>query len=221
MEILEVYKKYKIMPQLADHQFRVAAVASIISGKLVELGVFSGQQKADVVLACLLHDMGNIIKFDFAQTVSLVNTGIDLDYWQKVKTEYISIYGKDEHSATIQIVKELGVEKRIEELVDCVGFNQAESNLNSGDLGKQICAYADMRVTPRGVASLEERFADLRSRYEAKRLAVGGTENDRLKFEQLLREIEKQIFTTTKTLPEYITEESLAPVVIELKKYKF
>ncbi len=220
MEILEIYKKYQIMPQLAEHQFKVAAVGFFISDCLIEAGVFSEKEKREVVSACLLHDMGNIIKFDFSKTKTFLNLQLDFNHWEKVKADFIEKYGKDEHVGTIEIIRELGVGPRIVELVDAVGFNQAESNLQSGDLSKQICAYADMRVTPKGVRSLEERFEDLRVRYESKRIEVGGGEEERISFEDNLRKIEKEIFLKAGISPEAVSEESLKPIVLELSKYQ-
>ena len=57
--ITDIYEKYKIMPLLAMHQIRVAAVAMMICDSLsVPI------DKDSVIKACLLHDIGNIIKFD-------------------------------------------------------------------------------------------------------------------------------------------------------------
>ena len=67
MTILEIYEKYKIMPQLRTHMLRVAAVGKIVCDAVNEKvkqnrGEFVNTK--NVVTACLLHDMGNIIKFD-------------------------------------------------------------------------------------------------------------------------------------------------------------
>ena len=59
MTILEIYEKYKIMPQLQEHQLRVASVAKTICDHLL-VPVHTDH----VVSVCLLHDMGNILKFD-------------------------------------------------------------------------------------------------------------------------------------------------------------
>ncbi len=224
MTILEVYEKYKVMPQLREHQFRVAGVASVIIDNLLPI-----TDKEEVVAACLLHDIGNIIKFDLSKSKNLLSRGagsgfagnvdLDLDYWQKVKDEFVEKYGEDEHVASVAIAKELGVSNRVLELVDCVGFEQAEGNLKSGDLGKQICAYADMRVMPKGVRSMEERFADLRVRYAHRNNEWGGPDK-RYTFERSLREIEKQIFKKCKITPGDITEETVQSVMLELKNFE-
>jgi len=62
MQILKIYEKYKILPALQQHMFRVASVAKMIAEHMV----------IDVDIDCitkaaLLHDMGNILKFNLSQ----------------------------------------------------------------------------------------------------------------------------------------------------------
>lgn len=218
MTILEVYEKSKIMPNLAEHQLRVAAPASQILDNLSP-SPSPYKERGNAVLACLLHDIGNIIKFDLSKSKNLLNVDLDLDYWQKVKSEFVKKYGEDEHIASVAIARELGVSDRVLELVDCVGFSQAEGNLESGDLGKQICAYADMRVNPGGVVGMEERFKDLRVRYANRTIEWGG-QDKRDVYEKNLRAIEQEIFTKCKILPGDITEEKVRPIMLELKSFK-
>jgi len=214
MNILEIYKKYQIMPQLAEHQFKVAAVAEIIlnhSSLILD--------RDDIVAACLLHDMGNIVKFDFNQSKEMALGLIDLSslkYWEKVKREFLSKYGSGSHNVTMRIIDELQVSKRIRELVNCVGFEQAPENAKTSDFGKKICAYADMRVMPLGVGSLEDRMADLRVRY--KNHPEGA--NNREVFEVALRKIEKQIFEHCGIAPSDISGGVVAGRIEKLKSFE-
>ncbi len=57
--IIQIYSQYKIMPTLQQHQLRVAGVAKQICDSISE-----PIDKEVVVDVCLVHDMGNIIKFD-------------------------------------------------------------------------------------------------------------------------------------------------------------
>src|SRR3989344_1372985 len=213
MKILDIYEKYKIMPQLQEHQLRVAGVADLICEN------FQGEVERDnIIKACLLHDIGNIIKFDLINAHKLLNIDIDIDHWQAVKGEYIKKYGHDEHVASIQIAQELGVASRVLELIDSVSFDVAPDNAQSEDFGKKICDYADMRVAPSGVASLEERFADLRARYAHKHMEWG-SEQKRITYEKSLREIERQIFAKCKITPEDITEEVVKEKFEVLRNY--
>lgn len=214
MNILEVYKKYQIMPQLEEHQLRVAAVAAVI---LDNLSVVVDRE--NVVKACLLHDMGNIVKFDWEYTEKYMQGLFDfssLDYWKKVQQEFFKKYGEGSHNVTMKIVTELGVSERVKELIDCIGFSKAQGNAASEDFAKKICAYSDMRVEPFGIVSLEERFVGLRHRYT--KHPEGKTGRDG--FEQGLSEIEKQIFSRASIRPEGINELAIKEKLDSLKSYK-
>lgn len=214
MNILEIYKKYQIMPQLAEHQLRVASVADMICENFTV-----DVDRQNIVAACLLHDMGNILKFDLTKTNSLLNREINIEFWQKVKDEYRQKYGEDEHKASIKIAKELNVSNRIIELIDAIDFDTAVSNAEGDDFSKKICEYADDRVGPGGVVTLEQRFADLRVRYAYRALEWGNIQK-RDKFENGLREIEKQIFRQCSIKPEDITETVIAGGKERLKNFE-
>lgn len=242
MNIVEIYKKYQIMPQLQEHQLTVAGVAKTILENLVppqpsakggHLLLFESEPQSrrpqgegiskDIITACLLHDMGNIIKFDLSKTDKLLPgrfTKEDIEFWRKVKEGYIVKYGNDEHHATIKIAKELGVSKRGIELIDCIGFRNGKNNAESENFGKKVCAYSDMRVGPKGIISLEGRLLDLRGRYEHKHILMGGNESLRVEFENGLRHIEKQIFEHSNIRPEDITEDNIKQRLGELKQYE-
>ena len=95
----EIYAAYTIMPALQLHQLRVAAVGKMIADH------FSGTLHSnDVILACLFHDTGNIIKFDLDNDVlSQLREPEGKEYWQRVKDEWIAKYGNDEHVASLAI----------------------------------------------------------------------------------------------------------------------
>jgi hypothetical protein len=214
MNILEIYKKYQIMPQLAEHQLRVAAVAEIICSH-ISVPV----NKHDVVVACLLHDMGNIVKFNFSETTKeMVGEEVygQLDYWERVKREFLEKYGVGSHNATNKIVEELGLGERVRELVNSVGFHQGIKNAAGNDFEKKVCTYSDMRVMPLGVGLLEDRLADLRRRY--KNHQEGSGERD--SFEIALREIEGQIFEHCSIKPDDIAEAAIAERKEQLKSFE-
>ncbi len=213
MNIFDIYEKYQNMPQQAEHHFKVAAVAGIILDNLTP--AFSQPEKEEIITACLLHDLGNIVKFDFRYSLfPEIVAEKGLAFWEKVKESIKIKYGFTSHAATHSMLMELGVGERILELVDAVGFDEAKDNAESQDFGKKICAYSDMRVLPRGVGSLEERIVDLRIRYKNHKEGASNREV----FEEALREIEKQIFARCKIKPEEITEESIKSLADILRK---
>ena len=99
-KITDIYKKYNLMQNLVEHQLRVTAVAEMICETL-DVPV----DKDLVVRVCLLHDMGNIIKSDLNYFPEFVKPE-GLEYWQKVKDEFIEKHGNEEHFATEKICKE-------------------------------------------------------------------------------------------------------------------
>lgn len=212
MTILDIYQKYQIMPTLQQHQLRVAAVASILTDHITI-------DTKNVITACLLHDMGNILKFDldkpwFPDFLEPEGPA----YWINVQKTFQNKYGDNEHQASITIAQEVGANQRVIELIDCVSFSQAEKNVTTTDFGKKICEYSDMRVTPHGVTSLETRLKDLQKRYAP----IRNSEKDkqrRTRFSQLSQQIEEQLFQEIELLPQQITDTSIQPIVPQLKQF--
>lgn len=157
MQVKDIYEKYKIPPNLAEHMLKVTKVALFICQHWRGQGI-------DVELVkkgALLHDLGNIVKFNFARS-ELWGLRVDHDYWRKVQKEFFNKYGTDAHKATIKILHELGINGR---LLDEVLLG--EWHEPGGSLERIIVLYADSRVGPFGVVSLEGRIKDLRKRYGA------------------------------------------------------
>lgn len=211
-QILDIYKEYKIIPNLQDHMLRVAAVASIICDNFNE-----PLPKEEIVAACLLHDMGNIIKFDMNSLLDFFKSE-GVAYWQKVKDEYIKKYGENEHRATLQIVRNLGFEKLLP-YVDVVDFKKVHNILDNSNFGQKICFYADSRVDPFGVVSIKQRLEEGKRRYSGRTDITFITEEEREKGEKSIFELEKQIFSKCKMKPEEIDNEAIALIVEGLRGF--
>lgn len=208
--IEDVYEEYYIMPQLRDHMYRVASVAGFICDHL-DISV----DKKSVVTACLLHDMGNIIKFDLNKFPEF-NEPKGIVYWETVKKNYIDNYGPDTHQATLSIASSLGMNLRVLELLNSIGFGKSPSVYESNDLEKMICIYSDMRVTPRGVTSLKDRLLDLESRYGNSPRATKGKELQDVYL--ALYSIEEKIFNSANIKPDEITNEECEKSILLLRK---
>jgi len=214
MTIQSIYSHYKIMPNLQMHQLRVAGVAHIIGKSMIDQDV----DTENIVVACLLHDMGNIIKFKLDVFPEFVKPE-GVDYWKKIQQEYFDRYGDDEHDATMHISKEI-VETyafpnndtaRIIELIEAIGFSNAKENYETADFGKKIAAYADMRVAPMQVTSLVGRLEDGRKRFsKIQKYEQDAFEN----MSQYLKKIEDQIFAkNTIDSPGAITEAEVQKII--------
>lgn len=151
----QVYKQYQIMPQLATHMLRVAGV-----GKLITDSWSDRELVRRSVIACLVHDLGNLVKFELEPKYQAE--------WGPKQEELQKKWGHDAHDATYGILRELGMEEYVE-------FLLAESKLYETAAPSKlwpttpkpalIVLYADLRVVPNGVVSIEERIADLERRY--------------------------------------------------------
>lgn len=205
MKINEIYTKYKIIPSLQLHMKRVASVAKVIADNLTV-----AVDTDNIVKAMLLHDMGNILKFNMTIYPDLfMPEGVD--YWQRVKDEYTRRYGLDEHMATEEIAKELNVADRVFELLSAVGFSKSKANLETSDLSKKICCYSDQRVAIYGITDLITRLSEGRDRHKMNK---GDKEKD--KFDEGVNNliaIESQIFAQSKITPQYIDNEKVALVI--------
>ncbi len=208
-KITDIYKEYKILPNLQMHMLRVASVAFIICDNFSK-----DLEKENIVRACLLHDMGNIIKFKLDSLPNFLEPE-GLDYWKDVQLEYIEKYGTDEYVAHGKIAKELGMSARVIELIQAISFLDAPANVGNNDFNRKIMEYSDERVGIYGVISLEDRLMDLRKRYTHHN--TSSTIRDA--FEYALHDIEKQIFANCKIKPEDITDASVAPIIEELKNF--
>lgn len=197
------------MPNLQEHQLRVAAVA-----KTIALNFNGNLDVESIITACLFHDMGNILKSDLARFPEFVEEK-GIEYWQGVKDEFVLKYGPDEHVATHMIAREIGLNAEAMECLNHIGFSNLGINEIGDSFENKICNYSDMRVGPHGIISLEERYVDGHKRYSGSKHMVASEKYEELA--QSGRMIENQIFSQTKIRPEEITDEKIKDLMEELR----
>jgi hypothetical protein len=214
MTVQEVFDTYRILPILQLHQLRVAAVGKTICDHFdLRLDTQS------VVMACLLHDMGNIIKSDFSLFPEALEP-LGRAHWEQVKQEYIDTYGPSEHDAALTIAREIGVSKEVIGLIDGIGFSKLETTRDQNIFEIKIVEYSDCRVSPHGVTSMTARLEDARKRYADKFTDIPSAST---RFDELLHaahEVETQLFAHTDIRPEELTEEAMRPAAEALRDYK-
>ena len=211
-KISDIYTEYKIIPSLQLHMLRVAAAASIICDNFNE-----SLPKDDIITACLLHDMGNIIKFKMDVIPEFFQPE-GVEYWQSVKDEYKAKYGADEHNATVKIIEELNLSNRVaSSLANLNRFSLICEHRDSSDMNIKIVHYSDGRVTPYGIVSYEDRMNEAKKRYE--NYDNSPREIERKRLVDCGLEIEKQIFAKCKIKPEDITDKEVAPIIESLKDF--
>ncbi len=199
MKVNEIYKKYNINKGLQEHMLRVAAVSKLICDNFD-----TDLDKENVVNACLLHDMANLIKSKLDSAPELFEPE-GIEYWEGVKNEMISKYGNNVHEATSKIVSEVTNEEKINILVSEMAFDAIKEIAEKGKVEVKIALYSDMRVGMYGIISLDERFDDIKERYVPRgRFSAEEIEARR----EAAKRIEDKIFTHCKIKPEDINDES-------------
>lgn len=211
--IEEIYRAYRIMPSLQLHQVRAAAVGKSICDNLTR-----DVDTHSVVLACLFHDMGNIIKSDLSVFPDFSEPE-GVAHWQLVKNDFVKKYGADEHAATAAIVREIGLSAEVRALADGVGFSKLERTRDSGSYEQKIVEYADLRVGPHGVLSMGARVEEAGGRYVGKHPDMPRSSEEFEKLVAVAYEVEQQIFADADIAPEDITEQSIRPLIQELREY--
>lgn len=213
MNILQIYKHYKIMTQLQLHQLRVTAVAKqIIDDFNEKLG------EKEIITACLLHDMGNIIKFNL-DLYPEFNEPEGTKYWERVRQEFVDKYGEEEHAATHAIAREIGISDRAYEILEAIGFANSIKNAKHSDFSKKIAAYADDRVDVTGIMSVDQRLKLGNKRYQKRKNNHVTQDVDYDTHVHAIKELEKQIFEKCSIGPEEIDDSSVEPIIDRLKNF--
>src|SRR4030042_2345407 len=212
MIIADIYYKYKIMPQLQEHMLKVGGVALLICNHF--------QNKLDnnlIISTCLLHDMGNAVKFNFNTYPKILGKKLVVE-GKKIQKYYIKKYGVDADKATYKILKEISVSKKIILLVKSMGFSRTTETFKTKDFNIKICEYSDLRVSPFGVLSMIERLGEGINRYNNtfKQKYSPSKLKSMVNYTQ---EIEKQIFKHCAIKPADITEVKVKPLINKLRDY--
>lgn len=212
MQASQIYEKYKIMPQLQTHMLRVASVASLICDN------FSKQlDKNLVITVSLIHDIGSMSKINIGLFPEYAKEK-GFSYWEKVQSEFVRKYGKDDHKAAMKICKELKVSSKVKDLMKYSGFKHTKEILRSNSLETKIFKYADMRVSPYGIVTLNERLEEAKNRYLTTQKGIYTQEQFR-KFIPLWSTIEEQIFYLAKIKPSDINERKIMPQMLRLRNF--
>ena len=161
MQLAEIYKKFKTPPNLQDHMLRVFGIVELLQKYWVGKAVDWNQTKK----LALLHDLGNIVKFNFDNHPEFLgDEQKNIEYWKQVKSETIQKYGVDDDEVTKKMLTEIGFDVEQVERILNKRFSNSVAIEASDDWILKILYYADLRTLPLGVGSLEDRLDDVRSR---------------------------------------------------------
>jgi hypothetical protein len=204
LSIDHIYDKFEIPQNLRMHMKKVAGVGALLCEN------WSGPEitETDVVAVLLIHDLGNIAKFDLSSKSS-VEVMEDIGYLKELKKRITAKYGYGDHEATFNMAKELAVEKSIISLLQRMSSFSAENHTlrNREDYEIMVCVYSDLRVSPYGVVSLKERINDIIDRYAEK--PIFEEFKTLPKYAPLL---EEQVFKNVTISPEQINEKTVSRI---------
>ena len=162
MTFKEIYSKFRIPPSLQEHMMRVCAVVSFLEKH------WTGKHAVDWDLTkrlALLHNMGNIVKFDLDRYPGFLGSEKnDVEYWKVVQAEVIAKYGSDDHAATQKMLREIEVSEQVIALTLNKSFGKSVETAVSKNWPLKILYYADFRTLPLRFGTLEERIDDVRQR---------------------------------------------------------
>lgn len=163
MKIFEVYKTYTTPPNLQGHLLMVTKIILAIcdswKGKAID--------KDNLVKAALLHDLANIVKFDFINHPEFLGPEVErIQFWIEQQKVIKEKYGTDDHEATKKMLEELGISQEVANIIVSKSFGNSILVSNSSNTEAKILLYADMRVGPFGIVTLRERLKDISTRLE-------------------------------------------------------
>jgi hypothetical protein len=213
VQIKQIYQRFEILPQLQQHMVRVAAVARLAC---TQMSVKVSEN--EIITACLLHDLGNLAKFDLSVFPQALEPE-GLEVWQERQQQLWDAYGRSPHTATQAMLAELPVSERVRQLVASIGFDNVPRQFNEAEAPHMICEYGDDRVAPGGVVSLEERLADFEKRYGAKYSSPADVQKRAEVFEAT-REMEQYMVKEWGLRPGEITDSSIEPVMEKLWEWE-
>ena len=210
MNIREIYAIYDIPFPLQQHMIRVASVCVYIGEHRCHKPI----DKKSVVTAALLHDLGNIVKMDFS--LHPEGYGHSMDYRQQKKQWVIEKYWSCCDQVTIAWCRELDIDEQVIDIILHMGIESYQHHPWSWE--RQIVRYADMRVDPRWITSMEQRMRDGHKRYAP----LGKDWTKEPVWSTLMEHAyaqEQLLFSWTALAPEMITELSTKLIQEHLRHF--
>lgn len=162
MTIEAIYERFGISPNLQEHMLRVSAVVTFLFKHWIGTDAVDWKMAKKVAL---LHDLGNIVKFDFVNHPEFLgDEQKNIVHWQAKQQEVIAKYGSDDHEVTKAMLSELNVDQKMTEIILNKSFANSVATKDSSNWELKILYYADLLVLPFGIGTLEARLDDVRDR---------------------------------------------------------
>lgn len=186
--IKDIYEHYHVPPNLALHMYRVAALGAYLAESLTDP---MKVRRDFLITGCLLHDIGNIVKFDMGHVHDAFIQD-HIEYYKQVQKEVFNRYGSDENMATVHIAQEVIKDKELLSLLGMTGLAKIQFAHETDDMTVKLFRYADERISPDGVVTVEERYDDIAKRYAGRDHPLNNAQYLKQR-KKLVKEIEEQI----------------------------
>lgn len=159
-----IFQRYQLPELLQKHLWRTASLMELL------VRHWHGPELNQPVLieTMLLHDLGNLVKFDLSVTAPLpLLSPQEIEKYRALQAEWHHKYGTVVDAVTVQLITELRLVNgpaMSQIILEHTDGTQA-STVNHDDWMQKLCDYTDFRIAPQGLVTLQERFADLGKRY--------------------------------------------------------
>jgi hypothetical protein len=162
MTTQDVYKQFGTPSNLQNHMLSVTSLICEVRDHWTDEEI----DWNSLIIAGLLHDLGNVIKFDLDKFPELLGAELPrIEFWREEQQRLIAKYGNDDHEATGKMLDELGVNDRIKDVIQTKSFGNIRTTAASTDWLPKILQYCDLRVSPYGLMGLGERMQEIKERY--------------------------------------------------------
>lgn len=163
MNVRQTYEKYFTPKNLQEHMLRVASLSKIICDNWIGSKI----DMEAVIKACSLHDIAKPMTFDVSKQAQYGASPIEIANLENLQKLIKISYGSVEHEATIKMCQDVGMDKKSVNFVKNLEWKYIPRLFKNNDIESLIPIYCDMRIGPKGILSLQERFDDLKKRVSA------------------------------------------------------
>lgn len=160
MTTRQIYSTYQTPPSLQDHMLKVSSLVSIILNNWIGERV----SKDDIITCALFHDIAKPVTFDPSKQKQYVKSEKELNEVLLLIKDMTTKYGTDEHQVAIEIFKEINCNENTIRLIDNLEWIYLPRLFKENGIEALLLNYVDMRIGPKGIISLQERFDELKNR---------------------------------------------------------
>ncbi len=182
----QVFARFPLPINLREHLVRVAAVADTICKHWTGPPL----NRDLVVAACLLHDIGNIMKMDFTspwQRELMKDDYDQIPQYQAFQDRARAHYGNSPDDVRAGLLKQAAIEPEVQTFIAASEGVFMPRMQAENEYAAMVYLYANNRVLPMRVGTLGERIADAKERYPG---YYDTPERKAIDYEQRLWEIE-------------------------------